>query len=88
MPIAEQAYAELTLRTVGVLNLVVEQRTRREITEAMGIPASTLRDMLGRLESLTGSENQRELARWWQQNRVPWVRWLLGQMGLTLGDLA
>lgn len=77
MPITQTAFRAISPDLAVWLDMLVDQRTRKEIASTAGVAESTLRDHLARLENLVGAADQRELVRWWRENRVPWVRWLL-----------
>ncbi|MCA9823849.1 MAG: hypothetical protein KC482_05190 [Dehalococcoidia bacterium] len=87
MPPAEQAYEELTPQLVVMLDMVVEQRTRKEIADWAGVTESAIRDRLLRLEAITESGDQRELARWWLAHKKPWLLWLLAQLKVDPQEL-
>lgn len=78
MPPADNAvFKGITPELAVWLDLLVEQRSRKEIAAAAGLPESTVRDRLARLETLAGAADQREMVRWWLANKEPWLRWLL-----------
>jgi hypothetical protein len=47
-----------------------------------------VRDRLVKLEDLAGCTDQRDLARWWLENKKPWLLWLLGRLHVDPKDLA
>lgn len=88
MPITQTAFRAITPDLAVWLDMLVDQRTRKEIAANAGIAESTLRDHLARLENLIGVPDQRELVRWWRENRVSRVRWLLESLHVDPRELA
>lgn len=88
MPLEPHAYGLITPGMAAWLDVLVDQRPRKEIAAAAGLSESTVRDRLVRLESLTGSSDQRELVRWWLEHKRPWLRWLLDLLHVDPNELA
>lgn len=76
MPVELHAFGAITPELAVWLDMLVAQRPRREIAVAAGLPESTVRDRLVKLETLVGAADQREMVRWWLENKQPWLRWL------------
>lgn len=88
MPVEQNAFGAITPDLALWLDLLVNQRTRKEIAAGAGLPESTVRDRLVRLASLIGAADQRELVRWWLENKEPWLRWLLDLLQVDPKTLA
>lgn len=88
MPVTQTAFRAITPDLAVWLDMLVDQRSRKEIAATAGLAESTLRDRLVRLENVTGAADQRELVRWWRENRVPWVRWLIESLHIDPRELA
>lgn len=88
MPLANHVYAQITVRMARVLVLIARHYSQDEAANVLGIPRSTVRDDVARAENLTGCENQRELGRWWMENRLGWLLWLMEQLEIDRREVA
>ncbi len=85
---AHDIYGEVTVRMARVLGLVARHYSQHEAATVLRIPRSTVRDDVAKAEQLTGCENQRELGRWWLENRVGWLLWLMECLEIDRGEVA
>lgn len=88
MPVELHAFGAITPELAVWLDMLVAQRPRREIAVAAGLPESTVRDRLVKLETLVGAADQSEMVRWWLENKQPWLRWLLDLLHVDPSELA
>jgi hypothetical protein len=87
MPIAEGAFGAITPELAEWLDMLVERRAMA-IAAAAGIPESTVRNRLSRLEDVAGCADRRELVRWWLDNKKPWLQWILDRLHVDPAELA
>lgn len=88
IPLEPHAFGVITPDLALWLDMLVDQRSRKEIAAAAGLPESTVRDRLVRLETLVGAADQREMVRWWLENKRPWLRWLVAVLNVDPAELA
>jgi DNA-binding CsgD family transcriptional regulator len=88
MPLANHVYAQITVRMACVLALVAAQHTQEAIAERLDLAPRTVRNDVEHAKALAGCESQRELARWWLENRRGWLLWLMEQVGIDRGEVA
>jgi DNA-binding CsgD family transcriptional regulator len=78
----EEALTAITLRRAQVLRLLAEVRSEREIAEELHLTLAGVRSHIEDLKHITGHRSTRDLARWWQNNRVHWLNLYAQQAGL------
>jgi DNA-binding CsgD family transcriptional regulator len=83
MPLGNEAiYEQITLRMALVLSLVARGHSYAEIASALNLGPRTVAGDASRAEILTGSANQGEMIRWWQDYGKDWAGWWLARLGI------
>jgi DNA-binding CsgD family transcriptional regulator len=88
MPLANHVYAQITVRMACVLALVAAQHTQEAIAERLDLAPRTVRNDIEHSKELARCESQRELGRWWLENRLGWLLWLMEQVEIDRREVA
>ncbi len=79
---AEGVHWAITARRAQVLGLLAENYTEPEIADRLGISLHGVRSHIDWLRDYAGLNSTRELARWWREERLTWLRAMARAAGL------
>lgn len=65
---------KVTVRRAEVLAGLADGRTRAEIAERIGISVNGVRSHIEDLKRIAECPSDRNLGRWWRENRLEWLR--------------
>lgn len=85
---SQHTYASIDQRLAAVLRMLSDHYLQREIAGQLKVAESTVNRLVADLKQLTGCGNTGELARWWRDNQVGWIRHQAEVAGVDLTALA
>ena len=82
MTAREFDWRHIAFMRARVLAELEDRQPEHKIADRVGIEYSTVRSHVEDLKNITGCGDVRDLGRWWERNRGPWLRWVAHQGGV------